>query len=318
MPLLTSTYTPPRRYLHNCHLQTVLPYLRKLNFSYERERLELPDGDFLDLDWLDKGSKTVAILAHGLEGDSSRAYVKGMAQRAAEAGWDVLAWNCRSCSGELNRKLRLYHHGEIEDIAAVIEHALRTKQYEQVYLVGFSMGGSIVMKYLGVHGKEVPEVIQRAVAISSPLDLKSSAEAIDRPWNWIYKSRLLPSLIQKVIAKAKLFPNVLPIERLNEVKSWISFDELFSSPMNGFSNAEELYYHASAKHFMGSIRIPTLLINAQNDPIVTAASSPKALFERHPFAYLENPRFGGHVGFPQRNTVYTWAECRAYEFMTAL
>jgi len=317
MPIITkSNYRPPR-HLWNAHLQTIIPNLRKVELTYERERLTLPDGDFVDLDWRVQGSQQLVLLAHGLEGDSYRTYMKAPARLFFENGWDVLAWNCRSCSGELNRKLRLYHHGEIEDIASVIAHILHTKSYDQIALVGFSMGGSIIMKYLGVHGKSAPEAIKSAVAVSSPLDLASSAEVVDAPLNWIYRHRFYNSLVNKVKLKAKRFPGVFPLEKLPSVKSWREFDEHFSAPMNGFSSADELYYSASASNFMAGIQRPTLLLNAQNDPLVTAASSPRPQFEKHPFAFLENPRRGGHVGFPLWRKPYAWSELRALEFVTA-
>ena len=141
MPLIKeSTYKRAPRYQFNGHLQTVLP-----------------DGDFVDLDWVDNRSRNLVLLSHGLEGNSERHYMMGMANRFSEEGWDVLAWNCRSCSGEMNRKFRLYNHGEIGDIGEVIGHALQTKDYEKVLLVGFSMGGSILMKYLGVHGNKAAD-----------------------------------------------------------------------------------------------------------------------------------------------------------------
>jgi len=315
MPIIRkSNYRPPR-YLRNRHLQTIIPNLRKFDLTYERERLTLPDGDFVDLDWRVQGSPKIVLLAHGLEGDSQRTHIQAAAKLFYKQGWDVLAWNCRSCSGEMNRKLRLYHHGEIEDIAAVIAHILHTKSYNSIALVGFSMGGSIILKYLGVHGKEVPAAVKCGVAVSSPLDLASSAEVVDTPQNWLYRRRFYASLVAKVRKKAERFPNVFPLKKLDEVKSWREFDEHFSAPMNGFDSADELYYEASAKNFMHGIQRPALVLNAQNDPLVTEQSSPHHRFEKHPFAYLENPARGGHVGFPLHRHRYAWSELRALEFV---
>jgi len=317
MPLITrSTYPGPPPHLFNGHLQTVVPSVwRKVDgVGYERERLTLSDGDFVDLDWLDRGSKRLVLITHGLEGDSHRHYVKGTARLFARHGWDALAWNCRSCSGEMNRAFRLYNHGEIGDIAEVITHALRTRRYEELVLVGYSMGGNITMKYLGVHGKQVPEVIRRAVAISAPADLHASAKLLDLPRNRFYRQRFLKKLTLKMARKAELFPGTLDMSKLKYVRVWRDFDEFFSAPLNGYRDADDFYTQASAVNFLPGLTVPTLLINAQNDPILSPECSPAGLAETHPCLYLETPRTGGHVGFLVRGDEHTWSERRALQF----
>ncbi|MDX1943483.1 MAG: alpha/beta fold hydrolase [Saprospiraceae bacterium] len=318
MPIISkSSYKNPPLYQFNGHLQTIFPGMfRKIEIPYERERLELSDGDFVDLDWLDNKSRNLILLSHGLEGNSHRHYVKGMAKIFVENGWDALAWNCRSCSGEMNRHLRLYHHGEISDFAEVIAHALHTKNYEQIVLVGFSMGGNITMKYLGVYGKEVPAQVKKAVAFSSPTDLKSGSALLDAPSNRMYKKRFLKKLSKKLEIKAEQFPNNIDLSKLKEVKIWRDFDEFYSAPLCGFKNADEFYEQASAKNFMQGIAVPTLLVNAQNDPILTPECSPVHICEKHSFLHLEMPKQGGHVGFQLRNKSYMWSELRALEFCT--
>ena len=321
VPLIkNSSYKNPPRLQFNGHLQTIIPgaFRKVTGVSYERERLILSDGDFVDLDWIDKGSRKLVLLSHGLEGDSNRQYMKGMAKLFAQNNWDVLAWHCRSCSGEMNLKLRLYNHGEIGDIGEVIQHALKTKDYEKVAMIGFSMGGNISMKYLGVHGKEVPDPIQCCIAYSSPCDLKSGAEILNKSENWIYRKRFMNYLKKKVTLKAQQFPGVVDLENLKKVKVWRDFDEFFSAPINGYKNAEDFYAQASAKNFMSGITIPTLLVNAQNDPILTPACSPKALCENHPHIYLENPKEGGHVGFMQAHKPFAWSEYRALDFANSV
>ncbi|HMN90045.1 MAG TPA: alpha/beta fold hydrolase [Saprospiraceae bacterium] len=316
MPLIQqSSYRRAPLYQFNGHLQTILPgTFRKVALVYERERLELADGDFVDLDWVDKGRRRLVLLTHGLEGNAERHYMKGMAKLFTENGWDALAWNCRSCSGEMNRHFRLYHHGEIGDFNEVIQHALRLKNYEQVALVGFSMGGNIMMKYLGVHGKYVPEPIKKAVAFSSPTDLESGAAWLDHPSNRLYKKRFLTKLSAKVLAKAAQFPGKLNTSKLASITVWRDFDEYFSAPLCGYQNAAEFYQDASARNFMQGIAIPTLLVNAQNDPILTPRCSPVDLSDKHRFLHLEIPLQGGHVGFELRNKPYMWSEYRALEF----
>jgi predicted alpha/beta-fold hydrolase len=318
MPIIkNSTYPKQPFYYGNQHGHTLIPgALRRVkNVFYERERLELPDGDFVDLDWIDKGSKNLVLLTHGLEGDSQRQYMRGMAKFFATQNWDVLAWMCRSCSGEMNRNKRLYYHGEIGDIGKVINHALSTKHYEKIVLVGFSMGGNISMKYLGVHGKNIPDVIDKCIAFSAPADLESSAAILDRPDNWLYKKRFMAYLKAKIRKKTAVFPDFADLDNFKKIKVWRDFDELFSAPINNFENAAAFYEDASAKNFMSGITIPTLLVNAVNDPILTPECSPKELCESHPFLYLENPIYGGHCGFPLHGKPFNWSEYRAWDFV---
>lgn len=318
MPFLSrSTYPGPPRYQFNGHLQTILPALtRRISVPYERERLTLSDGDFLDLDWLvQEGRQRLALLTHGLEGNTDRHYMKGMAQYFFRHGWDVLGWNCRSCSGELNRARRLYNHGEIGDIGEVIAHALQTKNYQEIVLIGFSMGGSITMKYLGVHGKQVPDVIRTGIAFSSPCDLAESVAALALPGNGFYRRRFYNSLKAKITAKAIQHPGLVDLSNFERIQEWRDFDNYFSAPINGYRDAEDFYYQASAQHFMGGIRRRVLLVNAVNDPILPPACTPVELCREHPSIFLEMPRRGGHVGFARPGGGPAWSELRALEFV---
>lgn len=285
---------------------------------YQRERLTLQDGDFVDLDWLENGKNRLVILTHGLEGDSNRQYIRGTAKLFAENNYDVLAWNCRSCSGEMNQAFRLYNHGEIGDLGEVITHALRVKRYNEVVLVGYSMGGNITLKYLGVHGRQLPDVIKGGVAISAPTDLGASAGLLDRPSNRFYRNRFMRKLVVKISQKAALFPGRLDMNRLKDVKQWRDFDEFFSAPVNNYRDANDFYTQASAVNFMPGICVPTLLLNAQNDPLLSPECSPAWLAETHPHIFLETPRTGGHVGFQVIRDAYTYAERRALSFARAL
>lgn len=318
MPIIQqSSYPKPPFYLSNGHLQTIIPALtRKVEgIRYERERLELSDGDFVDLDWVDKGSKNLILLTHGLEGNSSRHYILGMAKWFSDRNWDALAWNCRSCSGEMNRNLRLYNHGEIEDIGEIIQHAIRTKAYEKIVLVGFSMGGNITMKYLGVQGKDLPEPVAAGIAFSSPVDLTASVKVLEDIGNRMYKNYFLKNLEPKIKHKAAQHPDILDFENFKKIKVWKDFDDYFSAPINGYESAEAFYHQASAKNFMQDIQVPALLLNAQNDPLLTPECSPKEFCEQHPYIYLETPKYGGHVGFSWKGKPYAWSEYRAWEFV---
>lgn len=281
---------------------------------YTRERLTLSDADFVDLDWIVGGHDRLVVLTHGLEGDSNRQYMRGTARLFAEHGYDVLAWNCRSCSGTMNRAFRLYNHGEIGDIGEVIDHAIRLRSYREIVLVGYSMGGNIVLKYLGVQGEQLPPAVKRGVAISAPVDLGASARLLDRPGNRFYRNRFMKKLLRKIRQKAALFPGRLDLDNLRLVRQWRDFDDYFSAPVNGYRDADDFYEQASAVRFMPGISVPVLLLSAQNDPLLSPECFPDALARTHPAIYLEAPATGGHVGFAVARDLYTYAERRALAF----
>lgn len=318
MPLiLSSTYQRAPLGHINGHLQTIIPSFRKVEgFDYHRERHTLADGDFVDLDWLEQGNNQLLILSHGLEGSSNRPYIRSAAKYFHQRGWDVLAWNCRSCSGEMNKHFRLYNHGEIEDLGEVVQHALARRKYEKVALLGFSMGGSITMKYLGVNADHLPPEIQRAVAFSIPCDLTESIRVLDKPANYLYRRKFIRSLRRKITIKAGQFPGKIDLNNFNRIKVWRDFDNFFSAPMSGYENAEDFYQKGSAVNYLEKINIPVLICNAQNDPILTPLCSPRTIAEHHHCVFLETPKTGGHVGFAlPREKEYSWMDLRAYEFI---
>ncbi len=320
MPLVQkSTYRRSRIFI-NGHIETIAPVLLRnvQGVAYERERLTTSDGDFVDLDWMDNGKKRLIILTHGLEGDTSRQYMLGMAKIFYKNGWDVLAWNCRSCSGEMNKAKRMYHHGDVADIGEVVQHALSRKNYETVALSGFSMGANISLKFLGVQGKAIPEQVKAAVVFSAPTDLQAGAEILDNFENTIYKKRFLYYLKQKMEVKSKQYPEVIDMENFKRVKVWRDFDEYFSVPINDFKNAADFYEKASAKNYMHGIAVPTLLVQAKNDPILPPVCFPTNLCQTHKFIHLEMPEHGGHVGFWRHNQEFAWSEERAIDFVKSL
>ncbi|MEM9920124.1 MAG: alpha/beta fold hydrolase, partial [Bacteroidota bacterium] len=227
-----------------------------------------------------------------------------------------LAWNCRSCSGEMNRAFRMYNHGEVGDIGEVLRHAMRTKDYERVVMVGFSMGGNITMKYLGVNAGHLDAPIYKAVAFSAPCDLGEGAELLDWPENKFYRNRFFKMLRKKITEKAEQYPGRLDITKFDEVKVWKDFDNFFSAPINGYKDADDFYRQGSAINFMGPINVPVLLVNALNDPILSPNCYPKEFCEQHAFIYLETPQHGGHVGFSGTKDGFNWAERRAWTFVT--
>lgn len=317
MPIINkSSYPGAPAYQFNGHLQTIIPALQTgAEVYYERERITTVDNDFLDLDWVDRGSKHLVILTHGLEGNSDRSYMRNAAKWFSDRNWDVLAWNCRSCSGEMNRAKRLYSHGEINDIGEVITHALKTKDYENIALVGFSMGGNITMKYLGVNGKDVPQQVKAGVAFSSPADLYSSTIRLEKWDNFLYNKRFLNSLKGKMREKAEKYPDLVDISNFKKVKTWDDFMTYFYAPLHDCKSVEEFYEYATARNYVGGTMRPVLLVNAQNDPLLTPECFPKDIAIENSNFYLEATKGGGHVGFALAGKKHSWAEVRAWEFI---
>ncbi|MBN8575562.1 MAG: alpha/beta fold hydrolase [Cytophagales bacterium] len=300
--------------LFNQHLETIYPALLRTvpHVPYSRERILTPDDDFLDLDWLQQNSKQVVIISHGLEGNSHRAYVKGMANVFFGAGYDVLAWNYRGCSGEMNRQSRFYHSGATDDLECVVQHAILAG-YSTINLIGFSLGGNLTLKYLGERGENIPVQINRAAVFSVPLHLHTSCQRIATSAKGIYAKRFLKTLKQKVAAKFRHQPGTY-LQSLGTITNLLEFDDAFTAPLHGFKNAVDYYERCSSLYFLDSIVRPTLIVNAQNDPFLSEQCYPA--LSNHAFITAEYPQQGGHVGFAlfNKNGVY-WSELRALQFI---
>ncbi|WP_026135632.1 YheT family hydrolase [Nafulsella turpanensis] len=314
----TPAYQPPF-YQFNGHLQTIMPSLfRKVkNVHYERERIYTADEDFLDLDWLRKGSSdTLLIVSHGLEGDSHRSYVKGMVRAFARRGCHALAWNYRGCSGEPNLQERFYHSGATEDLEAVVQHVRQLGQYKKIILSGFSLGGNLTLKYLGERGSNIAPELWKAAVFSVPLDLSGSSTQISQRSNWIYNKRFLNHLGKKIKSKAAKMPGRLDVGALRDIKTLRQFDDTYTAPLHGFINAEAYYAHCSALRYLDNIQLPTLILNAKNDPFLSDSCYPEASLKEHPFITFEAPEEGGHVGFaPAPGEELYYSEKQALEFV---
>jgi uncharacterized protein len=310
-----NNYTPPFLF-GNGHLQTLFPGIfRKINsVFYKRERIKTFDKDFLDIDWSTNKHKRLAIISHGLEGNTNRAYVKGMVKAINDNGWDALAWNYRSCSGEPNCLVKSYHNGSTDDLDLVIQHAKQKYPYKEIALVGFSLGGNLTLLYLG---RQQPDpIVKKAVAFSAPCDLKSSAEGLAKPANKIYMKRFLVMLHQKIKAKMKILPGLIDDKGFEKIKDFKTFDDRYTAPIHGFKNADDYYKKCSSKPFIRNIRIPTLIINARNDPFLPQACYPVKEAEANKFVTLKIPESGGHVGFVafNKHNLY-WSEKMAVNFL---
>ena len=291
-----NTYKPPLIFT-NGHLNTVY---RTLFYTapvvYERSRLELPDMDFIDLDFVFSQSKKIVVIVHGLEGSSSSKYVLSLAQNSILAGLDVLALNLRGCSGEPNRLYPSYHSGQTDDLEFIIGHLVKMA-YEEIYLTGFSLGGNQILKLLGTCDLK-NTVVKAAVAISVPCDLSGSAIQLAKAENTIYLSRFLRSLKAKILEKSERFPDLkLNPEEIRKIKNFVDFDNFYTAPAHGFADAADYYQKSGSLHYLKNINIPALLINAQDDSFLSASCFPQKQAAGNPFFNLEITRYGGHAGF---------------------
>jgi predicted alpha/beta-fold hydrolase len=234
-----------------------------------------------------------------------------MAQTLESAGWDVLAWNFRGCGPVPNRLIRFYHAGAVEDLADVVYRACT--EYSHIALVGFSLGANLVLQYLA--SPLCSRNVGAAAAISAPIDLKATALALDqRPENALYRFRFLKTLRQKIRNKAEQFPGQIKIAGLDQIQTFEEFDGRFTAPLHGFLSADEYWEKSSALPVLDRISIPTLLLNARNDPLLTRSCFPESVASRHPLLYLEAPASGGHVGFLSSLTAQ-WTAARVPEFL---
>jgi predicted alpha/beta-fold hydrolase len=316
MPLLTSTYKAPA-WIGGKHAQTIIPALfRKVGgLSLTRERILTEDRDFLDLDWSCHKREKLAIISHGLEGSSRQAYILAMIRTFTQSNWDALAWNFRSCSGPINNSIRLYHGGSTGDLKCVIEHARRTKRYKEIGLIGFSLGGNIILKYLGDESSVLPSEISRACVFSVPCDLYACARSLSVGVNRIYLNRFLTTLKAKIAHKAKLYPEVLGHIKLSKIQDFIDFDNQITAPLSGFKDAFHYYLECSSKRSIAKIQIPTLIVTAKNDPFLHPACFPDEECRQSGLVFFESPYDGGHQGFIKNRLHGSyWSEERVAEF----
>lgn len=314
MPIQKSSYNKSPWYLFNPHLETIIPSLfYKVNgIENERERLELIDGDFLDIDWIKGGNKRLMVLSHGLEGSSDRHYIQRPAKYFSKMGWDILAWNNRSCSGEMNRLPRFYHHGATEDIGAVIDRGL-SEGYDEVILMGYSMGAGMQQKYLGE--RKIDERIKGAISFSVPCNVKDSALQLRLKENQKYERRFISKLKEKIITKSRLME--MDTEGIDDVKTFQQFDEKFTLKLfPGFRDTDDFYSKITSDQYLDKITVPVLIVNAKNDPMLGDKCYPIEVAEKSDYIHLEMPEKGGHVGFTLTNKEFSYMEYVAEKFIS--
>ncbi len=306
--------------MRNGNVETIFTHMRRIvrGVRYKRERIETPDGDFLDLDWSRVDSSRLLILSHGLEGSSESIYIKGMTKAGNRDGFDVLAWNFRGCSGVPNRKAYSYHSGSTHDMRTLMRHVVKKDQYEEIYLIGYSMGANLTLKYLGEEEVYTPKQIKAAATFCAPCDLSAACVNISKGFNRFYSNRFLKSLVAKVHVKRRTIPDypisVADLERVTDLRS---FDDVVTAPIHNFRDAEDYYQQCRSDRFIKKIHIPTLIVNPKSDPFFPKSTYPIRQCADHKKVYLEMPKTGGHVAFytpKAKNGIY-WSDERALRFI---
>ncbi len=309
----------PAWWLPSSHLQTIWPALTRANIKnlpLERERLELPDGDFIDLDWLDRlKTGPIVLVLHGFEGSIESHYAKGMLQAIHQHGWRSVFMHFRGCSGEPNRLQRGYHSGDTNDVNYVIKKLLAREPHTHFSAIGYSLGGNVLLKWLGETAQHNP--LKAAIAISVPFELHKAAEHIQQGFSRFYQWYLVRCARDRLVQKFKKIPSPIDLARLSEVQDIREFDDQYTVPLHGFSSVDEYYSTCSSRQYLRYIQVPTLLLNAKDDPFMTEDVIP-GMNELSKFVKLEVTETGGHVGFVAGKYPWApeyWLEKRVPEFL---
>lgn len=315
MPFIASTYKSP---IHlGAHFETIFPsyFLKEDDVEYQRERIDLPDGDFLYLDWArcDKPTDELMVICHGLCGNTHRHYCLSMVHAFRKAGIDCLAWNYRGTGKVENRTLRFTCNNSTDDLHQVVMHAIRCG-YKKIYLGGFSMGANLIILYLGRELKVIPDEVMGGVGFCAPIDGPASIQTSHKALFGIYEKHFLEKLKEKVQEVARNFPEFDATEALN-ARNFTEFDESFTARTMGFRGAQDYYVTASAVRYLGQIDRPTLLVNPKNDPLLGGDSHPVNEARESKFFYLETPEDGGHCGFLTPKGQEWWPAARARQFI---
>jgi hypothetical protein len=292
-----------------------------------RETWETPDGDELHLDRVDGPPGTPVLLAlHGLEGCSESLYMHGLLHLASERGWRGVALNFRSCARPpggrpgsylRNRRERLYHMGETSDLEWVVETLASREPGIELVVTGVSMGGNVLLKWLGERGSTVPPAVRGAAAISAPYDLAAAADHLERGIGPHYARYFLGRLKEKAIDYAARHPGVVDVERVRRARGFREYDDAAVAPIHGFTDAADYYARSSSLAFLGRIRVPTLLVSAADDPFLPRWVLEQARRAASPDVRCLFTAAGGHVGFVEGPpwSARSWAEAGAVEFL---
>jgi len=337
---------PAPAWLPSGHLQTIYPALclRKPPVRYRRERWDCPDGDFIDVDFVDgQPGQPMVVLFHGLEGSSDSHYARALMAAVAERGWSGAVPHFRGCSGEPNRAPRFYHSGDATEIDWIIRrlHARHVATLARqasaalaeipqsaasgaatapsggsapFYAAGVSLGGNALLRWLGESGQQAG-MVDAACAVSAPLDLAQGGAALSSGFNMLYTRMFLQTLKPKCVAKLQQYPGLFDLQALQAARDLYDFDNVVTAPLHGYRNTEDYWHRASARHVLGDIRVPTLVLNARNDPFLPGQHLPQ---QAAACVQLDYPARGGHVGFATGGPPGSlhWLPQRLLHFMT--
>lgn len=302
MPELESTFRPAW-WLPGPHLPTIWGKMaRKRSPVHDRlERIPTTDEDHLTLvrmGTIRSGVPHLLIL-HGLEAKISAKYAHGLLDEARKLGWSGDMLMFRSCDGEVNRARRFYHSGETRDLDFVVRKLLAAHPDLHLVMCGVSLGGNVLLKWLGEQGKHLHPQVKRAAAVSVPFDLEAGARLMETGFARVYVRHFLATLVEKTVKKLELYPDLCDIERLRAARTFFEFDDQLTGPVHGFKGAREYYQRSSSMHFLGDVRVPTLLMSAWNDPFLprSVLTKVRSIASRNQHLFVEFPSAGGHVGF---------------------
>jgi predicted alpha/beta-fold hydrolase len=299
---LTPASFTPAWWLPGPNLQTLWgKFMRpRLPLELRLEKLDTPDGDFLDLYHLSgKADAPLLVLLHGLEGSLRSHYIHGLLEQASSRGWNAAVLLFRSCGDSLNRARRFYHSGETTDVSLALDHLESSYAKADLIIAGVSLGGNVLLKYLGERGERVSPRVRAAAAVSVPYDLAKAADYIDRGFSKVYQRSFIQSLQAKAVAKLDQFPDLIPKERIRSIRTMRDFDNSITAPLHGFHDADDYYSRSSAIGWVRKVRVDTLLLSAVDDPFLPPQVLDQVRTEAkdNPFLHLEFTRNGGHVGF---------------------
>ncbi|TVZ54878.1 hypothetical protein OD91_0115 [Lutibacter sp. Hel_I_33_5] len=298
MPILESQFIPSLPF-KNGHFNTLYrPYFMKDTISYQRKRITTWDKDFIDLDFSTVGSKKLGLLIHGLEGSSESNYMIKTAKKLNTIGLDAICMNLRGCSGEDNLLLSTYHSGKTEDIDFVVKHILENYEYENIVIIGFSLGGNLTLKYLGEYVASLSSKIKGGIATSVPIDIASAEKEMDKFKNKLYMEIFFKTMKNKVLEKHHKFPEYqLDKDKLFKATKFKHLEHLYTVPVFGFESPEDYWQKASSKPYLSKIDRPTLLINAKDDSFLSKECFPFEEAKASEYFYFTETEYGGHCGF---------------------
>jgi hypothetical protein len=327
-----TSYRAPA-WLPGGHAQTVYAALLapRPRVRYRRERWDTPDGDFIELDrvvnpaleqrrinLMEPATVPLVVLFHGLEGSSHSHYALALMAEVSRRGWRGAVVHFRGCGGEPNRLPRAYHSGDSAEAEWILRRVAAGQAGAPVYAAGVSLGGNVLLKWLGETGADARVIVQKAAAVSAPVDLMAAGEALDRGFNLIYRRHFLATMRKKALEKLKHYPELYDAARVRAAYTLREFDDLVTAPVHGFAGVDDYWTRASSKPWLRYIAVPTLMINARNDPFLPCGAMP-APHEVNPSVLIEQPESGGHVGFvsgPFPGSL-SWLPHRILEFFSA-